>query len=266
MKSHRSYLFVPGNRPERFAKASQAGADAVVIDLEDAVLPEAKAQARAHAVAWLSEAHPVYVRINATDTEWVEDDLVAINCPGLAGVMLPKTAGADDIRYISSRLRPGTPIIALIETARGLLFSYEIASMDNILRLAFGSIDFQLDAGIVGDQEELLYARSNLVISSRAAGIQAPIDGVTTSTSDRDRVMADTRMARKLGFGAKLCIHPSQIESVHEGFNPSPVEIEWARGVISAMEAGGDGAISFEGRMIDRPVFERAKAILALRA
>jgi len=114
----------------------------VVIDLEDASCLEAKAQARAHAVAWLSEAHPVYVRINATDTEWVEDDLVAINCPVPGRVMLPKTAGADDIRYISSRLRPGTPIIALIETARGLLFSYEIASMDRTyLRLAFGSID-----------------------------------------------------------------------------------------------------------------------------
>ena len=128
-------------------------------------------------------------------------------------------------------------------------------------RLAFGSIDFQLDTGIDGEAEELLYARSRPVLASRVTGILPPLDGVTAALDDPDRLAADVDRGRRLGFGGKLCIHPKQIEAVNRGFVPSETEISWARRVLEAAEA--TGAVRFEGEMVDRPVIERARGILA---
>lgn len=260
--NHRSYLFVPGDRPERFARALAAGADAVVLDLEDAVAPGKKAAAREAVSAQLSSPVPVFVRINGVGTEWIADDLDAIAGPGLAGVMLPKTASPDDLGHVGRAL-PGVPLLPLIETAAGVLRAPDIASHPGVVRLAFGSIDFQVETGIQGDDAELLYARSRLVLASAAAGIAPPVDGVTTSTGDAALVLNDARRALRLGFGGKLCIHPMQVAPVHEGFRPAADELQWARGVLAAVAAGGDGAISYQGRMVDRPVVQRAKQILA---
>lgn len=261
--SHRSYLFVPGDRPERFGRALAAGADAVILDLEDAVAPERKAAARDAVARQLLAAVPVLVRINGVLTEWAEADLQAMAGPGLAGVMLPKTANEDDLRYIAGRLPPGTPLLPLIETPSGILHAARIAAFPGVVRLAFGSIDFQVETGIQGDDTELLYARSHLVLASAAAGIAPPVDGVTTSTDDHERVLADTRRAQRLGFGGKLCIHPLQVAAVHQGFRPAPPDLEWARGVLAALAASGGGAIRYQGRMVDKPVVQRARQILA---
>jgi len=138
----------------------------------------------------------------------------------------------------------------------------DIARAPRVERLAFGSYDFQFDTGIQGDGEELLYACSRLVIVSRVAGILPPVDSVTTDLDDPKKLTADVDRARRLGFGAKLCIHPNQIAAVNAGFVPSNAEKAWAKEVLAAVAAAGKGAIRFQGRMIDRPIIERAKRIL----
>ena len=201
----RSYLFVPGNRPERFAKAYASGADAVIIDLEDAVPPGEKAAARANAAAWVSPEHPVLVRVNGANTEWFRDDIALYALVGVAGMVLPKAERVEDVQSI------GKPVLPIIETARGFWNVSALAHTSNVQRLIFGSIDFQLDLGINGEGEELLYFRSQLVLVSRIAGLPAPVDGITTVFDTTDAVRADTQRARRLGFGGKLCIHPKQI-------------------------------------------------------
>lgn len=265
MKNYRSFLFVPGDRPERFEKACAAGADAVILDLEDAVATQNKLNARNLAAQWLSSPPPVpvIVRVNGVESDWLDEDLVALTSACAAGIMLPKTSSPADIDYVTTRLGPRLPLIALIETAQGLMRAYEIARHEQVMRLAFGSIDFQLETGIQGERDALLFARSQLVIHSRAAGVQAPIDGVCTSTDDPNRVLEDSRYARSLGFTGKLCIHPSQVAAVHEGFAPSPEELTWARALMELVDARGNGgAIRFEGKMVDLPVIERARQIL----
>jgi citrate lyase subunit beta/citryl-CoA lyase len=252
----RSYLFVPGNRPERFAKAYASGADAVIIDLEDAVPPGERIAARANAAAWISPEHPVLIRVNGAGTEWFRDDIAMCATPGVAGVVLPKSERTEDIERI------GMPVLPLIETARGFWNVAALAHAPNVARLVFGSIDFQLDLGINGEGEELLYFRSQLVLVSRLAGLPAPVDGITAVFDSADPVRADTQRARRLGFGGKLCIHPKQIATVNECFGPTPEEEAWARRVIEGAATAGGAAISLDGEMIDRPVLARALEIL----
>ncbi len=258
----RSYLFVPGNRPDRFEKAWQAGADAVILDLEDAVPSEGKAEARGAVEAWLSPEHPVYVRVNGAGTAWFGADLEAIARPGLAGVVLPKAEDPDGIAEVAVRTPEEASLVPLLETALGVWNSRALAEAPRVERLAFGSIDFQLDTGIEGEDEELLYARSRMVLASRVAGLLPPLDGVTTALDDPDRLAADVERARRLGFGGKLCIHPRQIDAVNRGFTPDEAKIAWAKRVLEAAKASGTGAVRLGGEMIDRPVIERAKAIL----
>jgi citrate lyase subunit beta/citryl-CoA lyase len=258
----RSYLFVPGDRPDRFEKAPSSGADAVLLDLEDAVPGENKPEAREAVAAWLSPERPAYVRVNGTGTAWFEADIGAVVRPGLVGVVLPKAERPEEVAEVVARVPEGVRLLPLLETALGVWNSRALAETPGVERLAFGSIDFQLDAGIEGEDEELLYARSRLVLASRVAGILPPLDGVTAALDDPDRLAADVARARRLGFGGKLCIHPRQIEAVNLGFLPTDAEIAWARRVIGAAEAARAGAIRLEGEMIDRPVAERARAIL----
>lgn len=259
----RSYLFVPGNRPDRFEKALGSEADAVILDLEDAVPDGSKAEAREAIAVWLDPDRPVYVRVNGAATEWFEDDLEAVVRPGLAGIVLPKAETPDEISGVGARISEGASVLPLLETAAGVWDARALAESPRVERLAFGSIDFQLDAGIDGEAEELLYARSRLVLASRVAGILPPLDGVTAALDDPDRLAADVDRARRLGFGGKLCIHPRQVEAVNQRFAPSETEVSWARRVLEAAEAAGTGAVRFEGEMIDRPVVERARRILA---
>ena len=258
----RSYLFVPGNRPDRFQAASNAGADVVLIDLEDAVAPADKSAARRAATAWLGASRPAYLRINGFDTEWFRDDVTLLDLPGLQGVMVAKAEGADAIDALHRATSPAVPVIALIETARGLSNVMALASAPGVVRLAFGAIDYQLDLGIDGDREELLMARSQLVLASRVAGLLPPLDGVTMALDDAEALTRDVAYARRLGFGGKLCIHPRQVAVINEGFRPAPVEVAWARRVVAAAAATGDNACRLDGKLVDRPVIDRARAIL----
>jgi citrate lyase subunit beta/citryl-CoA lyase len=257
----RSYLFVPGNRPERFSKACSAGAGAVIVDLEDAVPPAEKDAARDAVAAWLSPAQPVAIRINSADTAWFRGDLELCRMPGVCGVVLPKAEQVDHLLLIESLCAP-VPVLPLIETAAGFANALALAQARNVQRLMFGSIDFQLDLGIDGDDDELLFFRSQLVLMSRLAGIHAPVDGVTTGIEDLERLRADTLRAKRLGFGAKLCIHPKQVGPVNQCFSPSPEQIHWARRVLEAAAASNGAAVALDGKMIDRPVIQKAQRIV----
>jgi citrate lyase subunit beta / citryl-CoA lyase len=255
----RTYLFVPGNRPERFSKALASGADAVIIDLEDAVPPAERDAARANVRAWASPAHPVLIRVNGATTEWHRDDIALASLPGVSAIVLPKAERVSDLAPI------GKPVLPIVETARGFWHAADLADATNTQRLMFGSIDFQVDLGIHGEGEELLYFRSQLVLVSRLAGLPSPVDGITAAFDKPDLLRADTDRARRLGFGGKLCIHPKQIPTVHECFGPTPAEEAWAKRVVEAASAAGGAAVSMDGEMIDRPVIARAEAILAYR-
>ncbi len=259
----RSYLFVPGNRPERFAKACASGAGAVIADLEDAVAPDDKAAARAAVAAALNPAQPLLVRINGAETEWFQDDVGICRAGGVAGIVLPKAERPEDIAWITEQVGPDVPILPLIETAQGVWNAHALARCVQVQRLLFGSIDFQVDLGIDGEGEELLYFRSQLVLVSRVAGIAAPVDGVTTAIDDPERLRADSVRARKLGFGAKLCIHPRQVEEVNACFRPGEDEIRWAARVLEAASAANGAAVAVDGKMVDKPVLLRAQSILA---
>lgn len=256
----RSYLFVPGNRPERFARACSSGAHAVIVDLEDAVPPGEKDTARAALAAWLSPANPVFVRVNAADTPWHAADLELCKAAGVAGVVLPKA------EFIGNHLidiceAGDRHILPLIETAAGFEAARKIAGSPRVQRLLFGSIDFQVDLGIDGEGDELLFFRSQLVLVSRLAGIQAPVDGVCTEIDEPETLEADTLRGKRLGFGGKLCIHPRQVPLVNARFAPSPEEIVWAKRVLEAADKADGAAVAVDGRMVDRPVILKAERI-----
>lgn len=260
-----SYLFVPGNRPERFLKALQSGADAVIIDLEDAVPAPLKLEARATVSAWLSAERPVYVRVNAHGTEWHDEDVRAVaRCEGLRGLVLPKAQDPRRISELATKLSNSASLFPIVESAQGLWNALEIARCPRVERLAFGHLDFQRDVGIDGENEELLYARSHLVLMSRLAGVAPPLDGITAALDDTERLRQDVERARRLGFGGKLCIHPKQIEAVNRGFLPSEKDIEWAKRVVAAAEAAGGGAVRMGAEMVDAPVVARAQQILQM--
>ena len=258
----RSYLFVPGNRPDRFAKAVASGADAVILDLEDAVPPAEKMAARGHVSGWLSAGRRVIVRVNAFDTEWFEGDLDICRQPGVAGVMLPKAEHAGHVEAVVARVGKTTPVLPIVETALGVWNADALARAPHVERLVFGAIDLGVDLQVSGD-EGLSAFRSQIVLVSRVAGIQPPIDGPTTTFTDPESVRADAVRARRMGFGGKLCIHPAQVMSVHEAFAPTADEVAWARRVVAA-DATAPGAVTaVDGEMVDRPVVARAHAILA---
>lgn len=251
----RAPLFVPADRPERFAKAAASGADAVILDLEDAVAAEAKTEARAQLSADFTDL-PVIVRINAAASPYHVEDLAAVAALPVAGVMLAKAETAEGAAAVAAAC--GKPVIALIESALGLANARDIARADGVARLAFGSIDFCADLGAEHLREVLLPARFELVLASRLSGIAAPIDGVTTRLDDPAVTFEDTAHARSLGMSGKLCIHPKQIAEVKRAFAPSAAEIDWAQRVL----ASGDGAAKVDGEMVDEPVRIRARQIL----
>ena len=260
----RAYLFVPADRPERFAKARASGADAVIVDLEDAVAPEAKARARDALAGALDESAPLVVRINAAGTPWFDDDLELCRHPGVAAVMLPKAEGIDAVcTVVETTFKDVLPII---ESARGLQEIHSIARVPGVIRLAFGSVDLALDLGIDCDPDgaeiELLAFRSQLVLGSRLAALAAPVDGVSTAIHDVQRLQVDAERSSRLGFGAKLCIHPQQVATVQAVFAPSPQRIAWARRVCEAFAAAGGAAVAVDGQMVDLPVVQRARAVL----
>ncbi|WP_050477601.1 HpcH/HpaI aldolase/citrate lyase family protein [Herbaspirillum rhizosphaerae] len=272
--SARSYLFVPANRPDRYIKALSSGADAVIVDLEDAVAPSLKTQARDTLADWLAQqVQPpanLWIRINAADTPWHADDVrcfAAASAGSIAGIVLPKAEDCDAIRAIGRHFtgpRSQSRVLALIETAAGIARMRQIAQAENVGRLVFGSIDLQVDLGIQCEplESELSHLRIEMVIASRLANIAQPVDGVTTSFDDVPFLAAAVSRARRTGFGAKLCIHPLQVEVVNQGFLPSEEEIAWARAVMDAVAKSDGGAISLNGKMIDKPVIMQAERFL----
>ncbi|HMC14297.1 MAG TPA: CoA ester lyase [Albitalea sp.] len=265
MTTPRSYLFVPGNRPERFDKALASGADAVVLDLEDAVSSEDKQRARDLVGQRLLDA-PVgdrarlVVRINDESTPWFDDDVQMAQRTGALQVMLPKAERVATALKLRSAC-PGIAVLALIETARGVLAAESLASTEGVHRLVFGTIDFALDLDLSGDPIGLDHAASHLALASRAAGLAPPVAGVTPEIDDDTRLLADLARARAHGFGAKLCIHPKQVAAVHAALQPSAAELDWARRVIAAA-AGTQDAVQVDGRMVDKPVLQRAHILL----
>ncbi|MEO1986445.1 MAG: CoA ester lyase [Martelella sp.] len=251
----RAPLFVPANRPERFAKAAATETDAVILDLEDAVGPDVKDAARAELRCDFT-SKPVLVRINARGTSWHEADLAAVRTLPVAGVILPKAE--EDTEAVCRLLDGRIPLLALIETARGLAHARSIAALPGVARLVFGSIDYCADLGCAHERDILLPARSELVLAARLASRPGPIDGVTARLDDPSETRSDAEHARALGMTGKLCIHPAQVPEVLKGFAPTAQEIEWAEHVLGA----GEGAVAVDGAMIDEPVRLRARHIL----
>ena len=283
----RTLLFVPGDRPDRIAKAAASAATAIAIDLEDAVALKQKEAARQAAVAALpaipvNDAPVICVRINAVDSGLAENDLAALE-PVLGRVdliMVPMSADPDGIRYVSGLLARaeraiGAPdgdigIIPLIETAAGILDARGIASADpRVFTLSFGPADLSRELGITptADGDEFLHARSQLVLAAAAALCPPPIDGPHLDLDDAAGLGRAAQRARRLGFSGKQVIHPAQLATVADAFSASPAELEWARAVDAAFaSAEADGVSSIrlsDGTFVDYPIARRARAILA---
>lgn len=283
MRLLRTMLFTPGNNMRMIQKAGTLGADAIILDLEDAVPMADKETARIFvrdSIEDLSaKGTDLLVRINALTTGLVEQDLEWVVQKGLIGVVLPKAESKEDTLQIArlidqkekeKGIEPGSlALIPILETARGILNVYEVAmASQRVIVVAFGAVDFARDMGISLSREgtELLYARSRIAISARAAGVQA-IDTPWIDIADKEGLVQEAKMARQLGFRGKLLIHPSQIEPVNRFFSPSESEVEYAKKVVEAFqraEARGLGAISFEGKMIDIANFRQAEELIAL--
>ncbi|MBO1770489.1 CoA ester lyase [Agrococcus sp. TF02-5] len=253
----RSWLLVPASKPELFQIAQESEADAIIIDIEDAVAAKDKAQARADTVEWLSTGHRAWVRINDAASDFWSTDLAELEqAPGLEGVMLAKTESASHVNDTADRLPEGMRILALVETARGVLHVEQIANAPSTFRLAFGTGDFKRDTATGDDPIALAYARSQLVIASRAARLPAPIDGPTLSMDGLD---AGTRLAKEMGMSGKLMLTHEQAPMVNAGLAPSPDEVAWAHGFVRAFEESG-GKIT-DGS--DLPRLARAQKIQA---
>lgn len=261
MPVSRSLLFVPGNRPDRFDKAAASPAQDVILDLEDAVEPAAKDMARAAIAGWQGTQGAI-IRINGADSPWFAEDITFARGNGLRRLMIPK-AEPSVVTNIREALTPDIEIIALIETVAGLLNLRALCAGGGRLRLAFGNLDFALDSGVTETAGELDSPRLQLTLESRFAGLEAPIDGVCPAISDETGLAREVQRARALGMGGKLCIHPAQTRIVNEGWRPAAAETAWAERVLSAVEASGSGVVSLDGKMVDRPVIERARQILS---
>ncbi|CAE6821585.1 HpcH/HpaI aldolase/citrate lyase family protein [Paraburkholderia domus] len=259
----RSYLFVPGSRPERFEKARAAGADAVIFDLEDAVQADEKLPARDAVFAQLDANRPAWVRFNAFDTPWFADEVAAFaSHPGTAGVVLPKCETREAIDAVLAHAQPLLAIMPLVETARGIANLDALCSAPRVQRIVFGTLDFQLDLGIECEREALDMFRSRIVLASRLAGIDAPVDGVSTTLDDAQAIEAHARRGRSFGFGGKLCIHPKQLDAIHRAYAWTDAERDWASRVLRAAEQSGGAAVAVDGRMVDMPVILKARRIM----
>jgi len=280
MQPLRSFLFAPGNHARRVERALSLDADAVILDLEDAVATAEKRATRDAVIAALVRPRRalLYVRVNAVDTEFCYDDLAAIVRPGLDGVILPKVesaaglATADWLLTQLERERGLTPraidLVPIIETARGLnQIDAILATGARVKRVAFGAGDFTLDVNMAWSrgEAELAYARAKIVTASRAAGIGAPFDTVWVDLADEEGLEASARTALGFGFQGKMCIHPNQIAVVNRVFTPGEAEIAFAERVVAAFaraEAEGSAAIQLDGKFIDYPILYRAQRVL----
>ncbi|AXM95069.1 HpcH/HpaI aldolase/citrate lyase family protein [Pseudomonas plecoglossicida] len=268
MNSMRSALFVPGSRPERFTKALAAGADAVIVDFEDAVEEPLKQQAREHLAAFLqgTPQAAVWVRVNAPQHAQHSADLAfCAQHPGVVGLLLPKVENATQVAVAR---HAGKPIWPIIESAKGLLALQQIAHAEGVERLSFGSLDLALDLELntesAAARQFLDQARMAVQLHSRGADLLPPLDGVFPAIDDAQGLQRAMRHAYDMGYGGALCIHPRQVAVIHGALAPSADELAWARKVLAASEAAnGAGAFQLDGQMVDAPVVLRAQRLLA---
>jgi citrate lyase subunit beta/citryl-CoA lyase len=267
MNNAHTYLFVPGNRPDRIVKAIQAGADAVIVDLEDAVAPDDKiATQQALHDSWASHASiardegvTLLLRINAAGSAWHEGDLRLCRECHIGHIVVPKAAQVALLAQVSAAV-PGALLYPLLESAEGFDHLRDVAQAPAVTRLLFGSVDLMLDLGIRDADTPLHYFRTRMVLQSRLAGLPAPVDGVCVDLDNAETIGAEVKRARDFGFGAKMLIHPRQVEPVRKGFLPSAEELDWALRVVAAATDGA--AVSVDGKMVDRPVLKQAERIL----
>jgi len=267
--SARSVLFVPANDERKWARALVSGADAVILDLEDAIVPAEKRRARATVVPVLrgrSATSPVVlVRVNGLQTQWADEDLAAVAEAGADGIVVPKSDGA----ALASLPPDGAPVVAIIETAAGLCSVHEVARHPRVRALLLGGADLaaELNLEYRPDGQEILFARSQLVLASAAASLRPPIDVVHLDIRAEESLRAEALLARSLGMGAKACIHPGQVPTVNDVFSPSEQDIESAHEVVAAFAAAvadGSGVTVVNGKMVDAPLVHKAERILSL--
>ena len=254
----RSWLLVNGAQYDRFGPAHGSRADIVVLDIEDAVAPKDKASARENVVRWLSEEHDDWVRVNGFGTQWWADDLDTLIGTSVGGVMLAMVESVDHVTETAKRL-PGVPIVALVETARGLERITEIASAKGTFRLAFGIGDFRRDTGFGDNPATLAYARSRFTIAAKAAHLHGAIDGPTVGSSAL-KLSEATAVSAEFGMTGKICLTPDQCPTVNEGLSPSKDEIAWAKEFL--LEFDRDGGEIRNGS--DLPRIARSNKILDL--
>jgi citrate lyase beta subunit len=268
----RSLLFAPGDRPDRFAKALACGADAVCLDLEDAVAPAAKAAARAHVLAFLQSSDAlgrVLVRINALGSPEGALDIAALAGKlGDAALMISKASDPSVLASVGGRLWPDAPdrarIVALIEDAQGLRRAHDLARVPGVIGLALGPVDLAASLGAVFDEPILNAIRLQLRLAAAEGGVGA-WDGPWLDVQDVAGLDCSAAAAARLGFSGKLCIHPSQVQAVHRAFTPAPDSVARARAILDA--AGQNpGAFLMDGKMVDAPVIEAARRLMARAA
>lgn len=257
-------LFVPAHKPHLIEKATKTSADALFLDLEDAVAADEKQAAR-NAILTATSKTPLWVRVNDVRSSYFEEDMAYIRqCDfaenKLQGLLLPKLEAPDDIEKIFEKLGKIVPLLGFVETAKGLSQCNELLAHSHLLTVIFGNLDFALDCGAKPTREALLFARSRLIIATKSTDKPAPLDGVTADFKDEALLASDLEHATSLGFGGRLCIHPSQTAPTLAAFMPTQDEIERARAIL---DAAGDSLVAqLEGQMIDRPVIEQARRTL----
>jgi citrate lyase subunit beta / citryl-CoA lyase len=256
----RSWLLVPATHADQFDGAEASAADAVVLDIEDAVDPSRKPQARADVVAWLEAGGHAWVRVNDAASQFWSDDLEALaGCPGLLGVMLAKTEGPQQVSDTYERLAGRKPVVALIESALGIEEATAIARATGAFRLAFGSGDFRRDTGMSADKEAMAYPRARLVVASRAGKLPGPIDGPTVG-GNHPILREQSAVTVLMGMTGKICLSAAQTPIVNEVISPTPTDVAWAQKFLADFEAGG--CVIRDGS--DRPRLGRAQKIIEL--
>ncbi|TVR13994.1 MAG: CoA ester lyase [Planctomycetota bacterium] len=260
-----SYLFVPATQPDRYLKARESGADAVIIDLEDAVAPHEKNLARDHLREALKSDRNFLVRINSQGTEWFEDDLRLIRSCAPRGIIIPKIESASLIETVILKEIPArTLLFPLIESAEGMNNCQTIARAKQVKALIFGTLDFQLDLNLKLSNESLNPFRLALTLASRLANISPPIDGVCTDIHNTRELEAQLASAIAVGFSGKLCIHPTQVPATRRAFSPTESDRAWAQEILEAAASSGGAVIAFKGQMIDKPIIQRAEQIMGI--
>lgn len=276
----RTLLFAPGNHPRKVEKVFAAGADAVILDLEDAVAIAEKPATRHVVAAALRRGRRClgYVRVNAMATNYCYGDLAAIVGPGLDGIVLPKVEAPWQLKAVdwllgeleraNGLVAGGIDLLPIVETGAGVAAAREIAaSGSRVKRLAFGAGDYSLDMNLpwTRDEDEMAHARATLAVASRAGGLEPPIDTVFTDLRDRDGFAASARRALAMGYQGKMCIHPAQVPIANEVFTPSAAEVARAQAIVAAFreaEQAGSASIQLDGQFIDYPIVERARRVL----